>query len=60
MLDKNKRFFSFLQAEETDANSEIHGNWTIENAKSRLHGFLQQFKINTDYKYTATGQDNAK
>ena len=49
-----------LKAEETDANSEMHGNWTIENAKSRLHGFLQMNKINTDYKYNSSGMDNNK
>ena len=39
-------------------NAEIHGFWTIENSKSRLHGFLQAQKINADYKYLATGVDN--
>merc|ERR1712127_60618 len=46
------------QAEETDANSEMHGNWQIDNAKSRLHGFLQMNKISVDYKYKASGLDN--
>ncbi len=45
-------------AEDTDANSEIHGFWTIETAKSRLHQYLQQHKINAEYKYTCTGPDN--
>ncbi len=45
-------------AEDTDANSEIHGSWTIETAKSRLHQYLQQHKISIDYKYTCTGPDN--
>ncbi len=45
-------------AEDTDENSEIHGFWTIETAKSRLHQYLQQHKISIDYKYSCTGPDN--
>uniref|UniRef100_A0A1A9Z0E1 DRBM domain-containing protein n=1 Tax=Glossina pallidipes TaxID=7398 RepID=A0A1A9Z0E1_GLOPL len=28
-----------------------YGNWTIENAKTRLHSFLQRHKMPLDYKY---------
>lgn len=48
------------EAEDVDltANASIHGNWTIENAKSRLHMFLQTNKIKADYKYSAVGPDH--
>lgn len=41
-------------------NSEIHGFWTLENAKSKLHSFLQTNKINATYKFQSTGPDNQK
>ncbi|XP_014482341.1 PREDICTED: dosage compensation regulator isoform X2 [Dinoponera quadriceps] len=47
-------------AEDVDVNSGIHGNWTIENAKSKLHQFMQTNKINTDYKYTPVGPDHTR
>ncbi|XP_072177785.1 ATP-dependent RNA helicase A protein-like [Diadema setosum] len=46
------------EAEGADMNAGIHGNWTISNAKSRLHQFLQTNKIQADYKYTPVGQDH--
>lgn len=49
---------NFLQSEDVDFNADIHGNWTLENAKSRLHQFLQQNKIQTDYKYSMVGPDH--
>lgn len=52
--------FFFFQAEDLDVNASIHGNWTVENAKSKLHQFLQVNKINTDYKYTTVGPDHTK
>ncbi|CAH1405915.1 unnamed protein product [Nezara viridula] len=45
-------------AEEVDVNAAIHGNWTMENAKSKLHQFMQVNKINADYKYTIVGPDH--
>ncbi|XP_014216222.1 dosage compensation regulator [Copidosoma floridanum] len=48
------------EAEDVDVNSGIHGNWTIENAKSKLHQFMQIHKINTDYKYTPVGPDHTR
>jgi len=33
------------EAEDLDLNAAIHGNWTIENGKSRLHIFLQTNNI---------------
>ncbi|XP_048744664.2 ATP-dependent RNA helicase A-like isoform X1 [Ostrea edulis] len=46
------------ESEDVDFNADIHGNWTLENAKSRLHQFLQQNKIQTDYKYSMVGPDH--
>lgn len=48
------------EAEDVDVNSGIHGNWTIENAKSKLHQFMQTSKINADYKYTPVGPDHTR
>lgn len=48
------------EAEDLDVNASIHGNWTIENAKSKLHQFMQTNKINTDYKYTPVGPDHTR
>lgn len=45
-------------AESLDVNASIHGNWTIENAKARLNQWLQQNKLNPDYKYTSVGPDH--
>lgn len=55
---KKKVLLKFLQSEDVDFNADIHGNWTLENAKSRLHQFLQQNKIQTDYKYSMVGPDH--
>lgn len=49
-----------LQAEDVDVNAGIHGNWTIENAKSKLHQFMQSNKIQADYKYTPVGPDHTR
>uniref|UniRef100_A0A023F369 RNA helicase n=2 Tax=Triatoma infestans TaxID=30076 RepID=A0A023F369_TRIIF len=46
------------EAEDLDVNAAIHGNWTVENAKSKLHQYLQVYKINADYKYTVVGPDH--
>lgn len=48
------------EAEDLDVNAQIHGNWTVENAKSKLHQFMQTNKINADYKYTPVGPDHTK
>lgn len=47
-------------AEDVDVNAGIHGNWTIENAKSKLHQFMQISKINADYKYSQVGSDHTR
>ena len=43
-----------------DMTATKHGNWTLENAKGKLHQFLQMNKITTDYKYSAFGSDHSK
>jgi len=47
-------------AEDVDVNSAIHGNWTIENAKSRLHQYFQMKKIQAEYKYTNVGPSHSR
>ncbi|XP_014675419.1 PREDICTED: ATP-dependent RNA helicase A-like [Priapulus caudatus] len=42
-------------SEDLDLNAGIHGNWTIENAKGRLHTYLQQTKQAANYVYNAIG-----
>ncbi|KAL1423814.1 hypothetical protein MTO96_003731 [Rhipicephalus appendiculatus] len=48
------------EAEDLDMNSGIHGNWTIDTAKSRLHQFMQMNKINADYTYSEVGPSHNK
>ncbi len=43
------------EAEDVDVNAGIHGNWTMDNAKSMLHQFIQMRHIKTDYKYAMQG-----
>lgn len=59
-MDRAQEQKRLEEAEELDVNAQIHGNWTIENAKSKLHQFLQSNKINADYKYSQIGQDHNK
>ncbi|KAL7672531.1 hypothetical protein ACOME3_007415 [Neoechinorhynchus agilis] len=52
------------EQEQFDQNSEIHGNWTLDNAKARLNEYVQSSfkgrKNANEYKYTSTGPDNQK
>ncbi|KAK5642747.1 hypothetical protein RI129_008914 [Pyrocoelia pectoralis] len=59
-MDRVQQQKQVEEAEDLDINAQIHGNWTIENAKSKLHQFLQTNKINTDYKYSPIGPDHTK
>ncbi|XP_074611136.1 ATP-dependent RNA helicase A-like [Acropora palmata] len=52
----NKR--KFEEAEDVDLNAHLHGNWTLANAKSRLHQYLQQNRLPADFKYSAGGPDH--
>lgn len=50
--------FPFQQAEDVDLNAHLHGNWTLANAKSRLHQYLQQNRCPADFKYSTGGPDH--
>jgi len=39
-------------------NADIHGGWTVENAKGRLHQYIQTFRIKTDYQYKMIGPEH--
>ncbi|NXY37431.1 DHX9 helicase, partial [Pomatorhinus ruficollis] len=43
---------------EVDLNADLHGGWTLENAKARLNQFFQKEKIQEDYKYIEMGPDH--
>lgn len=51
---------SVEEAESLDVNATIHGNWTIENAKAKLHQFMQMNNIKADYRYQPIGPDHAR
>ncbi|OQR68798.1 dosage compensation regulator isoform 1 [Tropilaelaps mercedesae] len=53
MLQQNRQ--NLEDAEDLDVNAEIHGNWTIENAKSKLHQYIQMNRIMADYNYRNIG-----
>ncbi|XP_022094915.1 ATP-dependent RNA helicase A-like isoform X2 [Acanthaster planci] len=46
------------ESENLDLNAGIHGNWTLSNAKSRLHQYLQVNRLPAEYKYSSVGQDH--
>ena len=46
---------SLADAEDSDPNAAIHGHWTMENAKSMLHQFIQTRNIRSDYVYSMVG-----
>lgn len=41
-----------------DLNADLHGGWTLENAKARLNQFFQKEKMQEDYKYIEMGPDH--
>ncbi|XP_062352992.1 ATP-dependent RNA helicase A isoform X2 [Cinclus cinclus] len=43
---------------EVDLNADLHGGWTLENAKARLNQFFQKEKIQEEYKYIEMGPDH--
>ena len=47
------------EAEEVDINANTHGNWTIDNAKSKLNQFMQKNKIKAEYKITPISEKNS-
>lgn len=59
-MDRAQELKNMEDAEDLDVNAAIHGNWTVENAKSKLHQFMQLNKITADYKYTQVGPDHSR
>lgn len=59
-IDRAQEQLDMKEAESIDVNAAIHGNWTIENAKAKLHQFMQMNKITADYKYTPVGPEHAR
>lgn len=59
-LDRAEQQIKMEEAESLDVNASIHGNWTIENAKAKLHQFMQMNKISADYRYQPVGPDHAR
>lgn len=57
-MDRAKEQAKLEEAESLDVNAAIHGNWTIENAKSKLNQFMQANKIPGEFKYSAIGPDH--
>ena len=47
-----------VEAEDVDVNSAMHGNWTMENAKSKINQFMQEKKIKAEYKFSTVGPDH--
>ncbi len=46
------------EAEEADVNASMHGNWTMENAKSKLNMWMQENRIKADYRYSTMGPEH--
>lgn len=59
-FDRAEAAAQMEDAESFDVNAGIHGNWTIENAKAKLHQFMQMQKIQADYRYKPVGPDHAR
>ncbi|CAH0547260.1 unnamed protein product [Brassicogethes aeneus] len=59
-MDRAQEQKRMEEAEDLDVNAQIHGNWTVENAKSKLHQFMQSNKIHADYKYSQVGPDHTR
>ncbi|KPJ19631.1 Dosage compensation regulator [Papilio machaon] len=59
-MDRLQQQKNVAEAEDLDVNASLHGNWTMENAKSKLHQYMQMNKINADYAYKAVGPDHTR
>lgn len=57
-MDRAQQAARMEEAESLDVNAGIHGNWTIENAKSKLNQFMQSNKIQGEFRYTPVGPDH--
>lgn len=60
MMDRAREQARVEEAESLDVNAAIHGNWTVENAKTKLNMFMQSNRITAEYKYSAVGPDHNK
>nr|CAH7722050.1 unnamed protein product [Callosobruchus chinensis] len=59
-MDRAQEQKQLQEAEDLDVNAGIHGNWTLENAKSKLHQFMQSNKIHAEYNYKQVGPDHSR
>ncbi|CAH2984998.1 unnamed protein product [Chilo suppressalis] len=59
-MDRLQQQKNVEEAEDLDVNASLHGNWNMDNAKSKLHQFIQMNKVNTDYVYKAVGPDHTR
>lgn len=59
-MDRVQQSIRLEEAESLDVNAQIHGNWTIENAKAKLHQFMQMNRLQADYRYSPVGPDHAR
>ena len=57
-MDRAQQQARMDEAESLDVNSAIHGNWTIENAKSKLNQFMQINKVQGQYKFNPVGAEH--
>lgn len=57
-MDRAQQQARMEEAESLDVNAGIHGNWTIENAKSKLNQFMQANKVQGEFLYTPIGPDH--
>jgi ATP-dependent RNA helicase A len=57
-MDRAQQAQRMEEAESLDVNAGIHGNWTIENAKSKLNQFMQANKIQGEFRYQSVGPDH--
>jgi ATP-dependent RNA helicase A len=57
-MDRAQQQANMEEAESLDVNAGIHGNWTIDNAKSKLNQFMQSNQIKGEFRYTPVGPDH--
>ena len=59
-LDEEANKRRVEEAEDVDVNAAMHGNWTMDCAKSMLHQWMQSNKVKADYTYSPVGPDHQK
>lgn len=60
VMDRAREQARVEEAESLDVNAAIHGNWTVENAKTKLNMYMQSNRITGEYKYSAVGPDHMR